>query len=315
LRVLLPVALIWLAGFALDRVNWVSPTDRVITASLLQGNISQDMKWLPELQGPTIELYQDMSRRNWNSDLIVWPETALPDFYHRAEDLIESFGEQARANQTDILLGVLYFDQEERRYYNSMVSLAESPRFYHKQHLVPFTEYLPLKWLLGGLVEFMQVPMSDFTAGVKGQPLLEGAGYKIGISICFEDAFGEEVIWTLPEAALLVNVSNDGWFAGSKASRQHLQMAQMRAIETGRPMLRATNTGVTAAFDHKGELIGSIPEYEVGVLTVEVQPMQGATPYAKVGNVLVISLAILALVFAGVINRRFSSSPSSLRAI
>ena len=288
--------MLWGGGYFLHQVEWVEPEERAIDVALLQGNISQEMKWLPEVRRPTIDLYSDMSRANWDSDLIVWPETALPDFYHRAEEFILRFGEEARTNNTDVLMGVLYVDRDTQRYYNSMVSLADSPTFYHKQHLVPFTEYLPLKWLFGGIVEFMNVPMSNFSAGERNQSLLEGAGYKIGISICYEDAFGEEVIWTLPEASLLVNVSNDAWFSGSIAPHQHLQMAQMRAVESGRPMLRATNTGVTAAFDHKGYLIGQIPQYEVGVLKVNVLPMRGITPYALLGNWLVVSVAVLSLI-------------------
>ena len=295
---------IWLAGFILHKVDWVKPTDQEITTALLQGNISQDMKWLPEVKQPTIDLYMQMSRQNWDSDLIVWPETALPDFYHRADWMIEDFAIEAKSHDTDVLLGVLYLDQETGQYYNSMLSLADEPQFYHKKHLVPFTEYLPMKWLLGGLVDFMQVPMSDFSSGDRDQPLLTGAGYKIGISICFEDAFGEEVIWGLPEAAILVNVSNDAWFTGSIAPHQHVQMAQMRAIESGRPMLRATNTGVTAAFDHKGNLIDSIPQDEVGVLKAVIQPMQGMTPYAVVGNWLVVLLSFLAIVLAVLVGRK-----------
>ena len=292
--VLAGVAL-WVSAYFLHQVEWVTPEERSINVALLQGNISQEMKWLREVRGPTIDLYSDMSRQHWDSDLIVWPETALPDFYHRAEDFIKAFAEEARANDTDVLMGVLYLDQENQNYYNSMVSLTDPPAFYHKQHLVPFTEYLPMKWLLGGLVDFMNVPMSNFSAGDRHQALLEGAGYKIGISICYEDAFGEEVIWTLPGASLLVNVSNDAWFSGSIAPHQHVQMAQMRAIEAGRPMLRATNTGVTAAFDHKGQPIGRIPQYEVGVLKVDVQPMRGMTPYAMLGNSLAIILAFMVL--------------------
>lgn len=295
---------LWLVGYAAYQVEWVSPAGKPITAALVQGDIGQDMKWLPEVRDKTIELYKVMTRPNFDSDLVIWPETAIPDFYHRAQEDVEAFGEEARANGVALLAGVLYYDFETEKYYNAMVSLAGAPRFYFKQHLVPFTEYLPLKWLLGDLVAFMQVPMSDFTAGDAKQPLLEGAGYKIGVSICFEDAFGEEVIRVLPEAALLVNVSNDAWFAGSIAPYQHLQMAQMRAVESGRPMLRATNTGATAIFDHQGKQLGSIPLYEEGVLKHEVQPMQGMTPYAHLGNAPAVLGAMLALLIAGLIARK-----------
>jgi apolipoprotein N-acyltransferase len=143
------------------------------------------------------------------------------------------------------------------------------------------------------LVDFMAVPMSDFSAGIRGQTPLQVRGQKIGMSICYEDAFGEEVIESLPEASLLVNVSNDAWFSGSVAPAQHLQIARMRAIETARPLLRATNTGMTAVVDFHGRLVDVAPQDETYVLTTTVQPRTGMTPYTVLGNTPVVVLATL----------------------
>jgi apolipoprotein N-acyltransferase len=288
---------VWLLGFVAMSVHWTEPYGESIRVSLAQGNIPQDMKWLPELRQATIDLYTEMTRSNWQSDLVIWPESALPDFYHRQRDHLDGLAEEARQHNTDLLIGALTMDLDTDQYFNSMVGLGNGETFYHKQHLVPFTEYLPLKSVLGSVVDFMNVPMSDFTAGAVDQSLIEVAGQKVGISICFEDAFGEEVIRTLPEATILVNVSNDAWFADSSAPHQHLQIARMRTLEAGRPMLRGTNTGMTAIIDAAGRLQATAPQFETTVLTGDVQPMQGMTPYARWGNRAVVSGAMLLVGF------------------
>lgn len=293
---LLALAAIWGLGFALGQVQWTSPNGAPLRASLIQGNVSQDVKWSPDQRRPTVELYTELTRQNWDSDLIIWPETALPAFYFEAKDFIDDLEVEAQAHNTDMLIGLLQLD-DQRRYYNSMISLGTAREFYNKRHLVPFTEYLPLKWMFGGLVGFMQVPMSDFSAGHSAKPL-PLKGQKAGISICFEDAFGEEVIDALPAATLLVNVSNDAWFDDSWAPHQHLQMARMRAIETGRPMLRATNTGKTAIIDHTGALIATGAQFAITVVKGTVQPMKGMTPYAYLGNFLVVIAALSAVGYA-----------------
>ncbi|VAW86980.1 Apolipoprotein N-acyltransferase / Copper homeostasis protein CutE [hydrothermal vent metagenome] len=294
-------------GLGLSQLQWTQTLGKPIKVSLIQGNIPQDMKWLPELRQPSMDLYRDLSRDNWDSDLIIWPETALPDFYHRSLGFIDDLNIEAQQNKTDILLGVLYMDIESDRYYNSVIALSDKNNaFYHKRHLVPFTEYLPMKSVLGALVDFMNVPMSNFGAGKKGQTLLHVAGVDVGVSICFEDAFGEEMIALLPQASVLVNVSNDAWFEGTDAPYQHLQMAQMRALELGRPMLRATNTGVTAVMDHLGRFQSIAPNLEIAVLTESIQPMKGITPYVRFGNAPVVICFLLILAF-GVYNIRNSA--------
>jgi len=276
--------LLWGGALLLARVEWTSPIGDPLKVSLIQGNVSQDMKWLQEMRQPTIDLYTKLTREHWDSGLIIWPETALPDFYHREEGFIDDLAAEAREHGSEMLVGVLYLDRDTRKYYNSMVSVGKERDFYHKRHLVPFTEYLPLKEVLGGIVDFMQVPMSDFSKGAPDEHDLIAAGQSIGISICFEDAFGEEVRQALPEATLLVNVSNDAWFGTSAAPHQHLQMARMRALEMGRWMLRATNTGVSAIIDDRGRITERGPQFDVAVVTDTVQPRQGATPYVALGN-------------------------------
>ena len=174
-------------------------------------------------------------------------------------------------------------------------------RLYFKQHLVAFGEYLPLRWLIGDTLDALAVPNADFTPGAAGQPLLQAAGYPAGTSICFEVAFGRLIAASVPEAALLVNVSNDGWFGDSLAPHQHLEIARVRALETGRPLLRATNTGISAIIDHHGRITARSPQFSQAVVTGSVLPMQGTTPFVQFGNAPALILALLCLlaVFLG----------------
>jgi len=281
---LLGLIALWGMSSLLAKIEWTHPAGDPLQISLVQGNIPQDLKWHPGMLGLTLDTYTTLTEDHWDSDLIIWPETAVPMFSHEAQSFIDEMTARSRLNDTDLLLGLVYQEAPGAPYFNSMIGIGSSVSRYSKRHLVPFTEYLPLKSTLSGLIDALEVPMSDFTAGPDDQPPLLLAGQNIGISICFEDAFGEEMIGVLPTASLLVNVSNDAWFAGSVAAAQHLQMAQMRALETGRTLIRSTNTGITAFVDESGRVYASLPQFVTDVLTAEVQPRQGTTPYVAVGN-------------------------------
>lgn len=294
---------LWLVVASLLHIEWTRSDGPAIRVSVIQGNIPQDLKWHPEMRQPTFELYANLTRKHWDSDLIIWPETALPAFYDEAQLFLKSLGEEARRHHSDLLVGLVYQEPDSLHYYNSMVSVGDYEGLYNKHHLVPFTEYLPLKTVLAGIVDFMDVPMSDFSSGGLDQPLLQAAGHKIGMSICFEDAFGEEVIHAVPDAAILVNVSNDAWFGNSIAPPQHLQIARMRALETGRPLMRATNTGVSAMIDHNGKIRSIAPQFTEFVLSGDVQPMAGSTPYVRYGNYPVVVLIAVMLIVAFYLGR------------
>jgi apolipoprotein N-acyltransferase len=246
-----------------------------------------------------------MTRANLDADLVIWPETALPVFYHQALSLLEGLRDEAAATGADLLVGMPVMNTQTRQYYNSMVRVSASEQRYSKQHLVPFGEYIPLSGVLGRLMEIMQVPLPDFSIE-SSRPVIELAGHAMGISICYEDAFGEEVIDALPESAVLINASNDAWFGNSFAPHQHMQMARVRAIETQRPMLRATNTGITAIIDHRGRVIAQAPQFQATALRGEVQPRQGTTPYVHLANVPVVILFV-GLCFVGWLDVRRTS--------
>jgi apolipoprotein N-acyltransferase len=289
------MTVIWVGGQSLKQVSWTDVSGDEIKVSLIQGNIPQEIKWNPEQLMQTLALYQARTEQHWDSDLIVWPENAVPVFHHQAKEFyLDPLAELARKNQTDILLGLPVMEQSSGHYFNSMMSLGAVEGFYHKKHLVPFGDYMPLEWLRG-LIEFFDLPMSAFWPGSQSQQLLQVAGQKIAISICYEDAFSTEVLAGLSEATLLVNATNNAWYGDSFAPHQHLQISQNRALETGRPVLRVTTNGISALIDYQGNLEAKTAQFEQAVLTGNVQPRQGVTPYVKWGQwpLLLLSLFML----------------------
>jgi apolipoprotein N-acyltransferase len=291
--------LIWLTGWIAGQVEWTRPVDHPLRVALIQGNISLDNKWQPGSRRVIMDRYWSLSEQAPPSDLIVWPESAIPAYLDEIDSgYLDKLRRLSQKTKVDFLIGVMERDSDTRDYYNAVISLGPQPGIYRKQHLVPFGEYPPLDPLFRWLMRNLQIPMSEFSAGAPAQPLLTAAGQPIGLSVCYEDAFGEEVIRALPQASLLVNVSEDAWFGDSLASRQRLQMARMRALETGRPMLRAANTGPSAVIGHRGEVLAISTQFQVQVLTAMVQPRQGATPYVIYGNWPVVVLLALMAVYA-----------------
>ncbi len=274
--------LVMLASHGLNQLRWAEPAGLPFQATLLQGNIPQDAKWQPEFQQATLLRYVRMTRDHWDSRLIIWPETAIPAFYHQVrESFLNPLQTEARQHGSDLLIGAPYLDESTRQYYNALINLGQTPGFYFKRHLVPFGEYLPLRPVLGFILDMLDIPLSDFAAGATGQPTLQAAGHPLVASICYEDIFGQESLDGLPEARYLVNVTNDAWFGDSLAPHQHVQMARMRALETARYLLRATNTGVSAVIGPDGRIKAQAPLFQVSETTGTVQPLSGTTPYVR----------------------------------
>ncbi len=282
----------------LGRIQWTQPAGPPFKVALLQGNIPQNQKWQPEFQQATLQLYTGMTRQHWDARLIVWPETAIPAYYHQVKDVwLDNLRKEAAPHNTDIIIGIPWLDMSENRYYNAMISVTEKPGKYFKRHLVPFGEYLPFRQVFGWVFEILKIPFSDFARGENGQEPIQAAGYPIAASICFEDVFGDEARNALPQAAYLVNLTNDSWFGDSMAPHQHLQIARMRALETGRFMVRATNTGITAAIAPNGKIISQAPMFEQSSVTAEITPMSGSTPYIRFGDWMVIGILVGVLIF------------------
>lgn len=289
------LAALWILGVVLREIEWTQPLGEPIKVSLVQGNIPQELKFREEKQVDTLETYRRLVQLT-DARLVVLPETAVPLLRSEMpENYAAILGEHMRQNGGDMIVGA--FERDHGQYYNSVFTLgtAES-QSYRKNHLVPFGEFIPLRPALGWLInEVLNIPMGDLARGGIAQPPLRIAGQKVAVNICYEDAFGEEIIRALPQATLLVNVSNDAWYGNSHAAMQHNQMSQMRALEAGRMMLRATNTGVTSIIGRSGRILQMLPQHEEGTLTGMVQGYAGATPYVKFGNALVIGLIGLML--------------------
>lgn len=287
------LTIIWMAGFVLKEVAWTETAGDEIDVALVQGNISQSIKWKHDTKYPTLRLYRELSLAQTDVDLIIWPETAIPGYQHQLKSYIADLDKAMKSKDVDLLAGIFIKDQETGRYYNSVINVAGGD--YRKRHLVPLGEYVPFRSLIDFFNRFVKIPMSDIDSGNYDQPLLRAAGQPLGVSICFEDAFARDVLKDLPEATLLVNVSNDAWFDGSHEPFQHHVIARMRAMETGRFMLRSTNTGISSIIGPKGEVIAISPQFETHVLKAKVRPMQGATPYVRWGDwmLVLICLAVL----------------------
>jgi apolipoprotein N-acyltransferase len=289
------------AAEGLRHLHWTTPQGAPVTAALLQGNIAQDVKFLPERYARILETYARLSEET-SSKLIVLPETAIPRLHDRVDPAyLARLERSARRNGGDLLLGIPFHAAGDE-YYNSVMSLGTAPRqIYHKTHLVPFGEFVPPAF--GWVMRMLNVPLSDFSRGSPDQAPLMVAGLSVAANVCYEDAFGDEIGRRAASATLLVNMSNVAWFGDSLAPAQHLQIAQLRAIETGRMHLSATNTGITAAIDRDGRVMARLPQYEEGRLEIGAQGYAGTTPYMRFGDWPIVFLSVLVLASAASIGR------------
>ncbi|MFM0046239.1 apolipoprotein N-acyltransferase [Paraburkholderia metrosideri] len=311
-RVAVPggIAIVLIAvGLLLPLVQWTLPANAPLTVRLLQGNVKQEMKFEEAGMRAAIDQYQQMITSK-PADLIVTPETAIPVL---AQQLPPQFASAVRTfsdtTGTAILFGAIGGtitpEGQVIDYTNSLFGVTPGTRDvyrYDKHHLVPFGEFVP--WGFHWFVNLMSIPLGDFARGAPVQKPFIVHNQPVAVDICYEDIFGEEIARNIREsdtpAGVLVNSTNLAWFGNTIALDQHLQIARMRSLETGRPMLRATNTGMTAAIDATGKVIGRLTPYTIGSLDVTVQGTSGSTPYVTSGNntVLAVSLLLLAFGFA-----------------
>ena len=277
---LAPLLLLPLAGLALQFVDWTEAHGEPLRVTIVQGNIPQEVKWRRDQRQNIFNTYWRETGRHWDSDLIVWPETALPGHSEEIEaPLLAPMQQAAIDNRSALLVGLVVSEPAEKSFYNSMMLLGDERIVYHKRHLVLFGEYYPMRWLLDLLSGVINIPYSDLTPGPEQQQPMRLGEQTLGVSICFEDVFSREILRALPDANLLVNLTNDAWFGDSSAPHQHLQIAQMRALETGRVMIRAANTGISAFIDHQGRLAGQSRQFATESITGLVQGREGATPF------------------------------------
>lgn len=292
---------VWLLAGVLQPVQWTRPAGAPLSVAAIQGNIEQNLKWDPEHISNQLLLYQQLSWSAPQADLIIWPENAIPLFKHNATRYLDNLDAFARQRNSALITGIPLRqtgDAGQQRFHNAIISMGDASGTYLKHKLVPFGEYVPLQNTLRGIIDFFDLPMSDFAPGPAAQAPLTAKGYRIAPYICYEVVYPEFATRLAAQSDILLTISNDTWFGSSIGPLQHLQMAQMRALEAGRWMIRATNNGVSALIDPKGRIVQQAPQFEVAILAGQVTPMQGLTPYLRFGSWPLASISLLILGWA-----------------
>lgn len=316
----LVLMVIGVATFTFAKTTWVNATGKKVNTALIQGNIEQSMKWEPENEWPTMLKYLDLTRINYDAELIIWPESAIPALEPAVQDYLTTVNSSAILNESTIITGIINYNFESKEYFNALITLgkssSEDERGYHynhnnryyKNHLLPIGEFVPFQEWLRPLAPFFNLPMSSFSRGDYVQANLQANGLAILPLICFEIAFPHQLAANLTtDTDILLTVSNDAWFGDSHGPHQHLDIARMRALEFGRPLLRSTNTGITAVVDHYGKVTGIIPQFEEAVLKAQLDVVEGETPYSQWPQLILWLMALVPLILIKSISaRKFS---------
>lgn len=284
-------------GLNLSQVNWTKQFKDILSVALIQPNIDQLQKWSLDSQSRILDQLSKQSSKYWDHNLLIWPEAAIPIIPQNTPLFLSKIDRLAKENTTVLITGIPTYDPTTSSYYNSALSLGETTGQYNKTKLVPFGEYVPLEPLLRGLIRFFDLPMSNFSPGKKDQDPLIAHGHKIASAICYEVVYPDLVAKNSIGASIILTMSNDSWFGNSLALPQHLQMAQMRAIELSKPILRATNNGLTAIIDHKGRITHRLDPFTSTELSGIIQPMTGQTPFSKFGSMPCIAFCLIVVVF------------------
>jgi apolipoprotein N-acyltransferase len=268
----------------LSQFEWTRTAGPPLAVAAVQGAVPQGQKWQASSLESTMIRYSGLTADAWGARLIVWPEAALPVLANDIPDYLRRLRVQGQMHGADFAIGLVDYQPETKQFRNGLLVVSDAGGWYYKRHLVPFGEYFPVPKFVRSWMRLMSLPYDDITPGGEHQPTLSAAGQKLGLTICYEDAFGSQQLQSLREATLLINATNNAWYGDSTAPHQHLQIARMRALEAGRYLVRAANDGITAAIGPHGEIIARLPQFQQGVLRAEIRPMTGLTPYARVGN-------------------------------
>jgi len=304
--VLSVVALPWITGYFLMRIEWTHAAGEPIDVAIVQGAIPQDQKWLADNRDESLRRYRDLTFSALGTPLIVWPEAAVPDLANNIMAYLSELADVARQRGSSLLVGLIRAEPDEpnargesqTQYFNSILSLGEEFAWYNKHHLVPFGEFFPVPETVRRWMRLKNLPYSDFSRGAAHQPPLRIARLSLSASICYEDAYASSQIVSARESTALVNVTNDAWFGRSTARHQHLQISRMRAIEAQRFLIRAANDGISVVIGPRGEFIGRAPDFEPAVLRATITPRSGVPPYLRFGNQPVLWLVALGLLTA-----------------
>ncbi|HUN27531.1 MAG TPA: apolipoprotein N-acyltransferase [Steroidobacteraceae bacterium] len=288
----------WLAAVPLAHIAWTHPVGKPVGVAIVQGDIPQDQKWLDSNRDTTLARYRDLTMSALGTPIIVWPEAAAPDLANNLTTYLLGIYRAARGHGSAVVLGIVRAEglaNGDDAYFNSVLSLGTSIGWYDKRHLVPFAEFFPVPGFVRSWLRLMSLPYSDFTRGGPHQPPLEAGGLALATTVCYEDAYDSYELGELGESDALVNVTNDAWFGHSSARYQHFQIARMRAMETGRYLLRAANDGISGVIGPRGSVVAQAPQYRPVVLKATIRAYRGLPPFALFGNWLIISVAATTL--------------------
>jgi len=293
------LGVLFAGGITFKNHQWTEPTGESINVGMVQPAVPQLQRWNPNFLDSIITNNLQLTEPLWDNDLIIWPESSIPALMHNVSATLQDIDLQGKSTNTTLIAGIPRYDFVNQHYYNQVLQIGSSHGNYTKQHLVPFGEFLPFESLLRGLIDFFDLPMSTFVSGSVDQPALEVNGHKIGTAICYEIIYPELVRQVSADAEVLLTVSNDTWFGGSLGPLQHMEMAQTRALELNKPLMRATNDGITAFVDSQGHIQSQLPQFKQGVLSGKIYLFQGETPFAKFGQWPILLLSFMALLTAG----------------
>mgnify|MGYP005993051607 FL=1 len=310
--VIVPTTILFIIAslsYVFAQVNWVKTTGSTSRVALVQGNIEQSIKWAPEQEWPTMLKYLDLTRINYDADIIIWPESAIPAVEPAVQDYLDTVNQSALLNNSAIITGILNYNFESKEYFNSLIVLGneheddEQGYYYNhnnrysKNHLLPIGEFVPFQEILRPIAPLFNLPMSSFSRGDYVQRNLIANNLHLLPLLCFEIVFPHQLAANLTEQTnILLTVSNDAWFGNSHGPHQHMEIARMRALEFGRPLLRSTNNGVTAVVDHKGKFIASVPQFTEAVLKTDVALVTGKTPYSQWPRLILLLMILIPLV-------------------
>jgi apolipoprotein N-acyltransferase len=297
----------WIAGYFLQNIVWAKPENTPITVGMVQPNLSQDIKlnWSEESVYQSLDQLREQSKDLWKNDWVIWPEAAIPTAltFHTALPFLEEVNSIASDNQASLFTGVIYDDADKNKYYNSVVGLGSGYGFYHKRRLVPFGEYVPLEDQLRGLIEFFNLPTSFIHLGPSEQHGLIAKGIRITPAICYEIVYPDLIAESAKETQVLLNINNLGWFLDSIQSKQFMQMAQMRALETGRYLVYSTNNGPSAIIDNKGKVLTQSQAFKADTLTGTIYPVKDWTPFMIIRSWPLVVLMLICLLGLGLFNK------------
>ncbi|WP_075477455.1 apolipoprotein N-acyltransferase [Moritella viscosa] len=318
------VSLIILSSIALKGLQWTTP-QAIKSIALVQGNTDQDKKWLPEKRADILNEYLKLSLDNTDADIIIWPESAIPALEFQVKSYLDYVSKLMHETNTTLITGIINYQRVDNidEYYNAVIVLGQQEQHnnghspvndrYYKNKLLPIGEFVPFEDLLRPIAPLFNLPMSSFQRGGEEQLNLLASNVHIATAICYEIAFNQTLVNAVtPDTGFILTVSNDAWFGSSIGPDQHLEIARMRAFEFQRPVIRSTNTGITAIYDAQGQEVGRIAQFKKAVLRAQVTPYQGATPFNHYGNTPLLILAFILL--AGVISHHLLTKKSKTKS-